>query len=631
MLTLKQRTFSKPVQEFIMRNQKAEEFFAKIFSKQKNTKLIYEPSQTAYTNGKEIHVTPEFQKLYKSSSLFRQADKILGYSQKYPKLKFNQQNRIYFISHALLIHECLHIIYTDFTINIQKDNEVDWRHKRLLATIHNIIEDCYIEAAGSIQFKEIKYLLILLRTICGLQNNLKTEQEKAENRRQQPLIRYINYMINKLLFPITKQEEPQNDIQEIIEKTENLFYEGISQPCCKLRYEYSKKILKELIESGIADQSENEDPGEGLPDPATGTQGDTDNSTGENFDPKQDLFGRPLSKNSDKQSQNSLSETTSESIIEALKKELQNNPDAETLLEDLQKAMEESQEDKITDKASKAETKIKDGSQLDSVCNQNITYQENTLSPLKQDQSDYETIKTNFRSTINKYNKFINSIKTQNTIKESGYKYGKSIDSSKLSDSKKRYWQRDSIDVETPEMVVSLLIDGSGSMFGEKLKAAKQASIILHEILTSAKINHRIAEFRSLDYTSAYHNILINYNSKENDKYNLNRLTSNGGNRDGLAIRWALNDILKQPEPNKIIIVISDGMPSAYQNQSEAEYDLKSSIKKAKTKKVPIIAIALKEENVYQDLKKYYKKILFCKKLEKLPDMLAKIITEASK
>ena len=630
MLTLKQKTFSKPIREFIERNQISEEFFAKIFSKQKNTKLIYEPSNTAYTNGQEIHITPAFQNLYMESALFRQADNMLGYSRKYPKLTFNQPNQIYFVSHALLVHECLHIIYTDFTININADKEVEPRHKRLLSSIHNIIEDAYIEAAGSIQFKEIKYLLLLLRTLCGLKNNQRTEEEKAQEIRQQPLIRYINYIIKKILFPVTKQEIPQDDIKKIIEKTEPLFYEGISQPSCRLRYYYSKKILNELIKSGIADQGQNEDPGKGLQDPNTGTLGDPDSSTGDEFELDQDLFGRNLSdavKNA-KSENSSSSNTLPEELLKSLQEELQKNPNAEKLLEDLQQAMQESQSDSIKDNANQAKTNIKSGADLDPVYNRKITYQEKTYSPQKKSQADYEQIKQTYKPTIKKYQKFINSIKSTTEIKEGGYKYGTSIDSSNLADSKKRYWQRKVEDIETPELVVSLLIDGSGSMCGEKELAAKKASIILHEILTSAKINHRIAEFRSMDDVTAEHNVLINYNHKENDKYNLANIDSNGCNRDGLAIRWALNDILKQPQPNKIIIVISDGLPSAYNNYSEAEGDLKGSIKKAKTKKVPIIAIALEDETVYQSLKNFYKNILYCKKLEKLPDMLAKIITE---
>lgn len=630
MLTLKQKTFNTLIQEFIERNQISEEFFAKIFSKQKNTKLIYEPLDTAYTNGQEIHVTPAFQNLYKESTLFRQADNMLGYSKKYPKLIFNVPNQIYFISHALLVHECLHIIYTDFTININADKEVEPKHKRLLSSIHNIIEDAYIEAAGSSQFEEIKYLLLLLRTLCGLKNNQRTEEEEDQEIRQQPLIRYMNYIIKKILFPVTKQEIPQDDIKKIIEKTEPLFYEGISQPSCRLRYYYSKKILNELIKSGIADQGQNEDPGKGLQDPNTGTLGNPDGNTGDEFDLDQDIFGRNLSdavKNA-KSENSSSNNTLPEELLKSLQEELQKNPNTEKLLEDLQQAMQESQSDTIKDNASQAKTNIKSGADLDSVYNGKITYQEKTYSPQKKDQADYEQIKQTYKPTIKKYQKFINSIKSTAEIKESGYKYGTSIDSSNLADSKKRYWQRKVEDIETPELVVSLLIDGSGSMHGEKELAAKKASIILHEILTSAKINHRIAEFRSMDDATAEHNILINYNHKENDKYNLISIDSNGCNRDGLAIRWALNDILKQPQPNKIIIVISDGMPSAYNDYSEAEADLKGSIKKAKTKKVPIIAIALEDEIVYQSLKQYYKNILYCRKLEKLPDMLAKIITE---
>ena len=165
-------------------------------------------------------------------------------------------------------------------------------------------------------------------------------------------------------------------------------------------------------------------------------------------------------------------------------------------------------------------------------------------------------------------------------------------------------------------------------MWEKRTQAAQKAAIILHEVLDNALIPHRIAEFRSYQCDAAEHNILVDFKAKANDKYNIMKLDGNGGNRDGLALRWALKDILKQPQNDKIIIVISDGQPSAYDKYENAIADMKDVQKKAKSKKVSIIAIALEETYIYKELQEYYKTVLYCPNLEKLPETLAKIIAK---
>lgn len=625
MLTLKQKMFSKPVQKFIKNNQDSEEFFAKIFSKQKSTSLIFQPGETACTDGQNIYITPEFQDLYKRPDFFREADNMLGYSKLYPKLRFPEPNRIYMISHALLIHECLHIIYTDFTLNIHKDQEIQPQHRRIAAAILNIIEDSYIEAAGSEQFKEIKYPLLLLRTICGLQNN--EEKNNPDNEQPAPLIRYINHIIQTILYPVTKVPEPAEDIKSSINKTLPLFYEGIKQPTGKERYGYAKKILQILIDEGLTETNEQESLGKGLPDINTGTQGSPDNNTGEAQDVSTDLFGQELNSLQNSNPENNQT-SDAQKILDALKEAIKNDETVKEILKDLAQEMQEADNSSITEKTSGQKQTIKKGEQLDPTYNKNITFTENTFIPDKENRSDYEAIKKHYKNTINKYKKFINTIKSRTNIKESGYRYGNSINSSRLNDPKKRYWERNSEDFEAPELTVSLIIDGSGSMWKSRTQAAQKAAIILHEVLDNAMIPHRIAEFRSITYSTAEHNILIDFKSKANDKYTIMKLDGKGGNRDGLALRWALKDILKQPQNDKIIIVISDGQPSAYENIQYALDDMKDVQKKAKTKKVSIIAIALEEEYIYQELKEYYKTILYCKDLEKLPETLAKIISK---
>jgi len=108
------------------------------------------------------------------------------------------------------------------------------------------------------------------------------------------------------------------------------------------------------------------------------------------------------------------------------------------------------------------------------------------------------------------------------------------------------------------ELRLILIVDISGSMRGIKIRAAKIAMIMLYEALED------IANIRIVLFTGAFHalNILV---KDFNEKLDIRKLDKFGchsrccQNIDGVSIKYEAEKL----EKNDIIIVISDGQPSA--------------------------------------------------------------------
>ncbi len=113
---------------------------------------------------------------------------------------------------------------------------------------------------------------------------------------------------------------------------------------------------------------------------------------------------------------------------------------------------------------------------------------------------------------------------------------------------------------DNSEFVVEILMDASGSQSKRAESVAIQGYII-SEALTNAGIPHRVSGFSAFwNYT-----VLQRYRDYdegiEGDRKVL-EYNASGNNRDGLAIRAAVDGLYARPEDNKILIVLSDGMPN---------------------------------------------------------------------
>lgn len=113
----------------------------------------------------------------------------------------------------------------------------------------------------------------------------------------------------------------------------------------------------------------------------------------------------------------------------------------------------------------------------------------------------------------------------------------------------------------------------------------------------------------------------------ELDRYRLTDMSARHGNRDGAALRYVADRLLKQSEINKLLMIVSDGQPTGHgeYNGSAAEVDLRG-IKKEYTNKGMMLVAAMigaDKENIERIYGDAYMDIT---DLTKLPMMLLKQI-----
>ena len=114
-----------------------------------------------------------------------------------------------------------------------------------------------------------------------------------------------------------------------------------------------------------------------------------------------------------------------------------------------------------------------------------------------------------------------------------------------------------------PKVAFGILVDESGSMWeDEKYLAARDTAILLHNILSNTDVPHLIVGHTGTDETcdlNVYHDF---EEIGKKDCFRLAGISDNNGNRDGAAITYCCEKLLKRTEADKVLIVISDGEPA---------------------------------------------------------------------
>jgi uncharacterized protein YegL len=514
--------------------------------------------------------------------------------------------------------------------------------------IHNIIEDAFIEAAGCSIYDNLEpflqfHRIALLYAAVPVEGTVKlafkqmetkekdTEdgeeqggEEKEEKKNALLLIEYLNHMCVFMLYPMIVQEEPAPELIDYVERTKQLFFDGgvCGEP--KARYRYVQQIF-DIIEPLIPDDDETIKSGflrkilsgsnthsGNNPTPApVQSAGRTITITRRMFT---DLDGYPLPPRSFSKQFGRL--------IGEYKKE--------------KKAA-------IKIVMSRSKTVTFKGSDLDCAnIHKGIKLIVTKPKPNLDLCRAYQNIYNKYRLSINSYNsRFAQLLKAQVPTREEKKMFGRGITSSRLYDVKKRYWYRITEDFGIPDIAIMLLIDGSGSMKGERRDSAIVSSLILHEVLKKQGLTHAIVEHRaSYGNPAVKHNILVDFEAKEEEKYNILTLRAEEGTREGLSLFWAEKYInSKTYEEKKLIIVLSDGEPSHYISKGEYYYppvsvkDTANAASKIVARGTDIIAVALDDGGqpglaCYEALKKIYPSVISCTDLKRLTGQLLSIISK---
>ena len=110
------------------------------------------------------------------------------------------------------------------------------------------------------------------------------------------------------------------------------------------------------------------------------------------------------------------------------------------------------------------------------------------------------------------------------------------------------------------DFVVDILIDSSGSQQSRQGKVALQA-YILAEALSEVGIPHRIMGYNTF-WTYTVLRIFRDYDSPRSENSSIFEYLASSNNRDGLAIKAAVDGLMERQEQHKVLIVLSDGRPN---------------------------------------------------------------------
>lgn len=208
---------------------------------------------------------------------------------------------------------------------------------------------------------------------------------------------------------------------------------------------------------------------------------------------------------------------------------------------------------------------------------------------------------------------------------------GKKIDTRYITNQNGKIFQKKHFQGQDNETAVGILIDMSESMSDKRIEAAKIATLCIHKFCRMAKIpvmiyGHHTDGYRhtNLSKECVFLHSCAEFEPDENDRYRILDLKVNGANRDGAALIYIGTKLLQRPERQKILLLISDGLPNSnYYNGDEAKNDLMKIKRDLGKKGITFLAAAIGEdkkaiEEIYQEA------FLDISDLERMPAVLSK-------
>jgi cobalamin biosynthesis protein CobT len=237
---------------------------------------------------------------------------------------------------------------------------------------------------------------------------------------------------------------------------------------------------------------------------------------------------------------------------------------------------------------------------------------------------------------------------------DQGREYGR-LDSRRLSAaySGRSNVFKDKVDAPALDTAVTLLIDHSGSMSGQRAQTARDVTISLGECLHKIGAEFEIAgwnnyvSFRGKEHQKKWNDMY--YRSRRNyarstplhmylykafgDSYQQNKdvLVSMpynvaGYNCDGDALCFAGDRLAQRAEKRKIFLVLSDGQPAGDGHFGQDKTFLRNTVHRFEQKGIDLIGIGIQSKAV----KQYYPKWVHCESVDDLAkntmDMLAKAL-----
>ncbi len=216
--------------------------------------------------------------------------------------------------------------------------------------------------------------------------------------------------------------------------------------------------------------------------------------------------------------------------------------------------------------------------------------------PMEEDRIAYEEVAREYMPFIRKTEREIRKIMQDEAIaKQRRRIMGRQIDTRNLYKLDQRYFMKKKNPEKQLDMAIAILVDNSGSMRGKRLESAKEATVLLNEVLERLEIPFMIAGHNCQDVPQiCFYKLFEDHRSA---KYSVNRMQPAGDNRDGLAIDVVSRFLLERDEKDKLFLIISDGQPNASGYTGEpARQDIRQIVRRLRTEEVKTIAFAIGDD-----------------------------------
>lgn len=188
-----------------------------------------------------------------------------------------------------------------------------------------------------------------------------------------------------------------------------------------------------------------------------------------------------------------------------------------------------------------------------------------------------------------------------------------------------------------PKIRVCVLVDESGSMNSQfayrdnelltRCDYVKEKAIMLNKVFSELEVEHCVIG-HSAHCGDVYMNNYVDYNNVDgNDSYRLSEIHCSGSNADGMCIEQCCERLLEY-EGKKLLIVLSDGLPSArgYESKNPVDDTIKA-VAKYRKKGIEIIGTTLvPTNNQYYEI--YGNQCIDCSTPEKFDKTFIKLISK---
>lgn len=157
-----------------------------------------------------------------------------------------------------------------------------------------------------------------------------------------------------------------------------------------------------------------------------------------------------------------------------------------------------------------------------------------------------------------------------------------------------KFYANKKLPQDWPSMAISILVDLSTSMRGERLNSAMKATMLLYDFATGLGIPVFVAGHNAV-FGQVNYQIMADFEKvSENDKYRLAHMYLSGCNRDGAAIEVSSSLLAKRSEDVKLLFIISDGQPNDGNYKGEtAKKDIQDILTKYRRKGITTFATAI--------------------------------------